>query len=308
MATYDGERLRRVGRRCPRGGRATVSTSPRTIGPVSAASPCGSALSSAAVSSGRSVRGRVLGAGGGQDLHRLGDEGDEVVGAVGETRVVERARAPRAPTSRGRRGRRRATRRAPARRRRRSRRTRSRRGAGRSTSVPVKVIAGCSATARAPTARAGSSTARPCRPLRCARRPGPRGSRRVAPSIGDDVGEHVVGDGQQQQVAGARDVGRLGDAGRRAAASSMRRTRGVGLAGGGDDVVAGGRGARRPARRRHGRRRSRRRRTSGGTPGGGQGRTSCGDLFVSVPWRVPIYCDQHRAYARGFRGGNGTAA
>ena len=57
---------------------------------------------------------------------------------------------------------------------------------------------------------------------RCARRTGPRAGRRCRLSIGDDVGEHVVGDGQQQQVAGARDGGRLGDAARRAAASAMR--------------------------------------------------------------------------------------
>ena len=51
-----------------------------------------SALSSAAVSSGRSVGGRVVGARPRQqDLHGLGDEGDQVVGAVREPRVVERA-------------------------------------------------------------------------------------------------------------------------------------------------------------------------------------------------------------------------
>ena len=38
-------------------------------------------------------RGGVLGAGGGQQLHRLADQGDEVVGAVRETGVVERALA-----------------------------------------------------------------------------------------------------------------------------------------------------------------------------------------------------------------------
>ena len=55
----------------------------------------------------------------------------------------------------------------------------------------------------------------------------------------DDVGQHVVGDGQQQQVAGARDVGRLGDrdAGQQRVDAA---TRGVGLTGGGHDLVARG--------------------------------------------------------------------
>ena len=55
---------------------------------------------------------------------------------------------------------------------------------------------------------------------------------------GDDVGQHVVGDGQQQQVAGAGDRGGLlgRDAGQQRGDPAAR---GVGLTGGGDDLVAG---------------------------------------------------------------------
>ena len=74
---------------------------------------------------------------------------------------------------------------------------------------------------------------------RCARRSWPAWIAPLALSIGDDVGQHVVGDGQQQQVAGARDGGGLvaGDAGQQGRDAVAG---GVGLAGGGDDLVAGG--------------------------------------------------------------------
>ena len=64
---------------CP----ATVPASPRATGPVRAASPSCRVLDSAADSSG-SRPGRVLDARLGEQLHRLRDEGDEVVGAVRE--------------------------------------------------------------------------------------------------------------------------------------------------------------------------------------------------------------------------------
>ena len=59
--------------------------------------------------------GGVVGTGGGEQLHRLGDQGDEVVGAVGEAGVVERAALLGDPHRRGRRGRRPGARRARAR-------------------------------------------------------------------------------------------------------------------------------------------------------------------------------------------------
>ena len=151
--------------------------------------------------------GGVVATGGGQHLHRLGHEGDEVVGAVGETCVVERALvlgdphraatevgdellgdgplrlaggdAEDAPRSRG-----------------------------RSTSVPVKVIAGCRAIGRAPTAAASAEHGEPVGAagvddeLTLADRAA-RGQHR------DDVGQHVVGDGEEQQVGGTRSIAGL---------------------------------------------------------------------------------------------------
>ena len=69
----------------------TVFTSPRTIGPVRAASPSVSALSSAASSSGRRIAAGSSAPAALEQLHRLGDQGDEVVGAVRQARVVEAA-------------------------------------------------------------------------------------------------------------------------------------------------------------------------------------------------------------------------
>ena len=67
-------------------------------------------------------------------------------------------------------------------------------------------------------------------------------SARIAPlsaEHGHDVGEHVVRDREQQQVARAGDGGRLGD---RDAGQQVGDpvAGGVGLAGGGHDLVAGG--------------------------------------------------------------------
>ena len=252
IATYDGSVAGAVSAMSARWAR-TVSTSPRTIGPVSAASPWASALSRAAVEQRAQRGGGVVGAGGGQQLHRLADQGDEVVGAVRETRVVERALALGHPH--------------------RDAAEVGDQGLGElalavagghaehAAGEPVEVELGAGeghrrvhrdragADARWP----GSSTARPWRPevwhddLALADRAG-------ADERGDDVLEHVVGDGQQQQVAGARDVGRLGVRGRRAAASrcgaARRRTRRRRPRSRGRR-----RGARRPGRRRHDRRR-----------------------------------------------------
>ena len=112
------------------------------------------------------------------------------------------------------------------------------RSRGRSTSVPVKVIAGCSAIGRAPTAAASAEHGEPVRTAgvddvlalvdRAART-----------QHRDDVGQHVVGDGEEQQVGGARSIAGLdhrgaGEEGLDAA------TGGVGLTGGGHDLVARG--------------------------------------------------------------------
>ena len=86
--------------------RATVPASPRETGPVSAASPSRSALSSAARSSGASTCSGLHDTGVAQPVERLVDERDQVVRAVGERRVVERAVGLGDPLRRRRRGRR----------------------------------------------------------------------------------------------------------------------------------------------------------------------------------------------------------
>ena len=179
-------------------------TSPRTIGPVSAASPCSRALSRAAVSSGRRVPAGSSAPAARQDLHRLGHQGDQVVGAVGETGVVERAHLLGHPDRACRRGRRRAARRPRARPRRRSGRRRSR--------EPVEVDRGAGEGHRGvqrddPGAdRAGRARARRGRGgRRCARRTGPRGARRCRPASATTLASMSSGTVEQQQVAGARD-------------------------------------------------------------------------------------------------------
>ena len=88
------QRVRRDGGDLLEVGGCTVPTSPRTIGPVRAASPSRRALSRAAVSSGRNVSaGSYSGSsarGRGEHLAGLGHQGDQVVGAVRERGVVER--------------------------------------------------------------------------------------------------------------------------------------------------------------------------------------------------------------------------
>jgi hypothetical protein len=101
----------------------------------------------------------------------------------------------------------------------------------------VKVIAGCIATGRRPTARRRSSTARPCRPEVCTT----YWPARIAPlalSIATTLGSMSSGTvSSSRSQARATAVGLR--AGRRAAARRCA-VRGVGLAGGGDDLVAGG--------------------------------------------------------------------
>ena len=105
--------------------------------------------------------------------------------------------------------------------------------------MPVNVIAGCMAATRAPTARAGSRTASPCRPEVCTTC-WPSWSAPLSASILTTLREHVVGHGEQQQVAGPRDRGRLAPRRHPASSSAIRRLRGVGLTRGGHDLVAGG--------------------------------------------------------------------
>jgi hypothetical protein len=153
--------------------------------------------------------GRVLGAGGGEDLHRLGDEGDEVVGTVGETRVVERAAVLRDPH--------RAT---------------AQVGHQRLREPAVGVGGGHAEHAAGQAGQVdlgageghrgvqgnGAGTDLPRRlehgqavPTARVRDDLPLADRTARAQHRDDVGQHVVRDREQQQVAGARDVGRLGD-------------------------------------------------------------------------------------------------
>ena len=141
--------------------------------------------------------------------------------------------------------------------------------------MPVKVIAGCIAIGRAPMAVAGASTARPWRP-EVWQTTWPS---RIAPaptSVVTTLLEHVVGDGEQQQVARTRDVGRLRVRGHRAAASrcGAARQRSHRLR---PRPRGRRRGAPRTVRRRHGRRRQPRFGPSDSSP------------FVPVPRRVPDY-------------------
>ena len=107
---------------------------------------------------------------------------------------------------------------------------------GRSTSVPVKVIAGCSAI-DARTHGGGRLEDGEAVATRGVGDVLALADRAGGAEHGDHVGEHVVGDGEQQQVAGPGDVGGL----REGYAGQQRRDApagGVGLAGHGDDLVA----------------------------------------------------------------------
>ena len=182
-------------------------------------------------------RGRVVGAGGRQDLHGLGDEGDEVVGAVGQACVVERAPVLGHPH--------RAT---------------AEVGDEGLGDLAVGVVGGdaedAAGQARQVDVGAGEGH-------RGVHRDGPGtdlagrledgeavaaarvddvlalADRAALAQHGHDVGQHVVGHGQQQQVARARDVGRLGDRHTREQRADAP-TGGVGLACGGHDLVPGG--------------------------------------------------------------------
>lgn len=75
-----------------------------------------------------------------------------------------------------------------------------------STELPVKVIAGCRASGRAPARSAGSSTWVPYRPeVWTSSLSGPHGS-----GLGeafDQTGKRVVGDGQQHELGAREDLG-----------------------------------------------------------------------------------------------------
>ena len=211
-------------------------TSPRTIGPVSAASPYASALSSAACEQRAQRVGGLVGAGRGQHLQRLADQGDQVVGAVREAGVVERAAVLGHPHRAA----------AEVGDERLGERLLGVAGgdAEDAAGEPVEVEVGAGEGHRGVQRdRAGTG--------------GGRGGEHVEPvpargvhdvlagadrAAGgehlDDVAEHVVGDGQQQHVAGAGDGARL----ERGYAGQQRLDAGAGgtgLTGGGDDLVAG---------------------------------------------------------------------
>ena len=181
--------------------------------------------------------GGAVATGGGQHLHRLGHQGDEVVGAVGEACVVERALVLRTHMVR-----------------------------------PPRSATSCSVTARSASpavtpkialAQSGQVDLGAGEGHRRVQRDRARADgggigqdgQSVAPLVWDDVlalvdraartehrddvGQHVVGDGEEQQVGGPRSVAGLdhrgaGQEGLDAAAG------GVGLTGGGHDLVARG--------------------------------------------------------------------
>ena len=181
--------------------------------------------------------GRVVGAGGGQHLHRLGHQRHQVVGAVGQARVVERAhllghphRAPTQVVDEG-------------------------LGEGTLPLVggqaedaagqPLEVHGGAGEGHRGVHGRE-PGTDRGGRP-QDGQAVAARGvhdvlalaDRARTHQRGDDVAEHVVGHRQQQQLALAGHRGRLGvgDA-REQRLDALQR--GVGVTGGSHDVVAGG--------------------------------------------------------------------
>ena len=222
-ATYDAQGLRRV-----RADVVEVGADGADVAAHDRPGQRGVAVRQRVVEGGGQQRpqggGRVVGAGRGREqLHRLGDQGDQVVGAVRQPGVVERALRPRAPTSaappRSATSARRAAR---ARRPRRSRRRRSPASRSRSTAVPVKVIAGCIATTPGAD-RAGGLEHGEAVPAGGVHDVLALAERAAVGEHRDDVGQHVVGDGEQQQVAGAGDGGRLARPAPRAAARRSAR-------------------------------------------------------------------------------------
>ena len=200
---------------------ATVPASPRATGPVRAASPERRALSRAAPTAAAQHPGRVVDPGRARALHRLGDQGDEVVGAVGERRVVSGPVVP--PRSRR------------ARRRSRGRGPRRAAAAGRAavtpkqqSTQPVEVEAG---------ARERHGGVQGERERRAARRPALEHREAVPPDVCttswpglprprrgqacDELGQRVVGHGEDDEL-GARDD--VGDGHARACRAAGRRT------------------------------------------------------------------------------------
>ena len=181
-----------------------MPASPRATGPVSARSPWRSALSSAAPSSGPSIRCGFSTPAFAEQVGGLGDQRDQVVGAEREPGVVEPAVVFGDPDRLG------------------AHLDDERLGGGpelvdrgdaeadalslsKSTSVPVNVMAGCSAIGSAPSrsaarARDAVGAAGVGQKLPAERRAGAR-------EPGDKAGKVVIGDGQQHEV-GAFDDGR----------------------------------------------------------------------------------------------------
>ena len=114
-----------------------------------------------------------------------------------------------------------------------------------STGVPVKVIAGCSASGSAPARSAGWRTPAPKRPEVCTSS-WPGRTAPVCASPDTRLGQRVVGHGQQHQLGAGQHLGRVheGDVGEQFGGAAPR---GVRDAGGRDGAVPGqpqGRGQR----------------------------------------------------------------
>ena len=231
-----GQRVRRGG-----GDLGEVAADGADVAADDGAGQGGVALGQRVVESGVEQRaqggGRVLGAGSAEQLHGLGDQGDEVVRAVGQTRVVERAlvlgdehrqAAEVADQPLGELALRRAG-----------------RDAVHAAAQAGQVDVGAGERHRrvhgdgAGTHRDGRGQHREAVAAAGVHDDLALPDDACGAEHGRDVVEHVVGDRQQQHVGRARDVGRLQQ---RYAGQQGRGPvpRGVGLAGDGDDLVAGG--------------------------------------------------------------------
>ena len=198
------DRRARSGRELAQVVAATVPASPRATGPVRAASPRRRALSSAARSSGpRTRRGSATPAARSSSI-ACGDQGDQVVGAVGEGRVVERPVVLGDPhrlaahlddQRLGDRPQRLVGAVTP------KQQSASR---SRSIAVPVNVIAGCSASGEHVLRRAPARARRRRALPEVCTTSWPACQAPVAASPATRCGERVVGHGEQQQL-GPRD-------------------------------------------------------------------------------------------------------